>query len=106
MIPSTCSKTCVGARATMPRCSAKYGGDERKALTAYNWGPGNLDKVNGDVTKAPPETQAYVRRVLGAVGQALLVARQARHRHPRLTRVWPSSGPHQAGQARRKQARG
>ena len=46
----------------------KYGGDERKALTAYNWGPGNLDKVDGDVSKAPPETQAYVNRVLGGGG--------------------------------------
>jgi soluble lytic murein transglycosylase-like protein len=43
----------------------RYGGDERKALAAYNWGPGNLDKVNGDVSKAPAETQAYVAKVLG-----------------------------------------
>ena len=49
---------------------AKYGGDERKALAAYNWGPGNLDKVGGDVSKAPPETQAYVNRVLGGGGAA------------------------------------
>lgn len=46
----------------------KYGGDERKALAAYNWGPGNLDKVGGDVSKAPPETQAYVAKVLGGGG--------------------------------------
>ena len=48
----------------------KYGGDERKALAAYNWGPGNLDKVNGDVSKAPAETQAYVAKVLGGGGGA------------------------------------
>jgi soluble lytic murein transglycosylase-like protein len=48
----------------------KYGGDERKALTAYNWGPGNLDKVGGDVSQAPPETQAYVAKVLGGGGAA------------------------------------
>ena len=46
----------------------KYGGDERKALAAYNWGPANLDKVGGDVSKAPPETQAYVQKVLGGGG--------------------------------------
>lgn len=46
----------------------RYGGDERKALTAYNWGPGNLDTVGGDVSKAPPETQAYVAKVLGGGG--------------------------------------
>ena len=44
---------------------AKYGGDERKALTAYNWGPGNLDEVGGDMTKAPAKTQRYVQTVLG-----------------------------------------
>lgn len=48
----------------------RYGGDERKALAAYNWGPGNLDKVNGDVSKAPAETQAYVNKVLGGGGAA------------------------------------
>ena len=49
---------------------AKYGGDERKALTAYNWGPGNLDNAGGDVTKAPAETKAYVAKVLGGGGGA------------------------------------
>lgn len=43
----------------------KYGGDEAKALAAYNWGPGNVDKVGGDLTKMPAETQAYVKNVLG-----------------------------------------
>lgn len=46
----------------------KYGGDERKTLTAYNWGPKNLDDAGGDVTKAPAETQRYVARVLGGGG--------------------------------------
>ena len=46
----------------------KYGGDERKALTAYNWGPKNLDDAGGDVTKAPAETKAYVAKVLGGGG--------------------------------------
>ena len=43
----------------------KYGGNEALALAAYNWGPGNVDKVNGDITKMPAETQAYVKNVLG-----------------------------------------
>lgn len=43
----------------------KYGGNEALALAAYNWGPGNVDKVGGDLTKMPAETQAYVKQVLG-----------------------------------------
>lgn len=47
---------------------ARYG-DVNKGLAAYNWGPGNLDKVlaqtTGDswVDMLPPETQQYVSRV-------------------------------------------
>jgi len=46
----------------------RYGGDVRKALAAYNWGMGNLDK---DIAKnganweshAPRETQDYIARI-------------------------------------------
>lgn len=41
-----------------------YKGDLRKALTAYNFGPGNVDA--GEIP--PPETVAYVNRILGAQG--------------------------------------
>lgn len=44
----------------------KYHGNEALALAAYNWGPGNVDKVNGDLTKMPAETQAYVKNVLAS----------------------------------------
>jgi Transglycosylase SLT domain len=44
----------------------KYGGNEALALAAYNWGPGNVDKVDGDLTKMPAETQAYVKNVLAS----------------------------------------
>jgi len=40
----------------------KYDGDARRALAAYNAGPGAVDKYNG----VPPyaETQTYIERVL------------------------------------------
>jgi soluble lytic murein transglycosylase-like protein len=42
----------------------KYGGDEAKALAAYNAGPGAVDKAGGDLKALPQETQNYVPRVL------------------------------------------
>ena len=41
----------------------RFGGDEAKALAAYNAGPGAVQRFGG----VPPyaETQAYVQRVLG-----------------------------------------
>jgi hypothetical protein len=44
-----------------------FGGNRRKALAAYNAGPGNVQKYGG----VPPfaETQRYVRNVLGSLGQ-------------------------------------
>lgn len=45
----------------------KYGND-RDALIAYNWGPGNADKwlaAGADVSRLPSETQGYVDKILG-----------------------------------------
>jgi soluble lytic murein transglycosylase-like protein len=66
---------------------AKYGGDERKALAAYNWGPANLDKVNGDVSKAPAETQAYVQKVLSGGGGGGTGTAQAPAVNPRIAEL-------------------
>jgi len=38
----------------------RYGGNVDKALAAYNWGPGNLDKGKG---RLPRETQDYLVKV-------------------------------------------
>ncbi len=38
----------------------RYGGDVDKALAAYNWGPGNLDRKKGGL---PKETQQYIVKV-------------------------------------------
>lgn len=51
-----------------------YGGDIRKALAAYNWGPGNLDK---DIAKnggqwdshLPAETRNYIAQIAGEVAK-------------------------------------
>lgn len=60
----------------------KYGGDERLALAAYNWGPGNVDDwlaAGADPRKVPGETQRYVYKITGGLvtapqGQRVQVA--------------------------------
>ncbi|WP_367303615.1 lytic transglycosylase domain-containing protein [Burkholderia multivorans] len=52
----------------------KYGGDIRKALAAYNWGPGNLDKdiaKNGGQWESnlPAETRNYIAQIAGEVAK-------------------------------------
>ncbi len=39
----------------------RYGGNLRMALSAYNWGPGNLEKHGAD--KLPSETKSYIKRI-------------------------------------------
>ena len=39
----------------------KYGGDQDRALAAYNWGPGNVDRLG--MENAPQETRDYVARL-------------------------------------------
>lgn len=41
----------------------KYDGDTDKALAAYNWGPGNVDKHGTD--NLPKETRNYIRKING-----------------------------------------
>lgn len=54
-------------KAYLGQMQKKYG-DDRLALMAYNWGPGNVDKwlkSGSNPDKIPTETQNYVRRILG-----------------------------------------
>lgn len=54
----------------------QYGGDVKKALAAYNWGPGNLAKSiakhgDGWLGYLPTETANYIARITGAIGDVL-----------------------------------
>jgi hypothetical protein len=52
--------------AYLRRLYHKYEGDLDKALAAYNWGPGNVDRLGmGDL---PKETREYIRKVKTTAG--------------------------------------
>ncbi len=51
-----------GGAGYLRRMLDRFGGDVRLALAAYNAGPGNVEKYNGDVPFR--ETQDYIERVL------------------------------------------
>ena len=44
----------------------RYGGDIAKALAAYNAGPARVDAAGG--VPPIPETQEYVRKIMGKIG--------------------------------------
>ena len=49
----------------------RYKGDPAKMWGAYNWGPGNMDRVHQDpnwLARAPRETRNYVRQNLKMLG--------------------------------------
>jgi len=53
----------------------QFAGDAAKALAAYNWGPGNVNKAvqqwGADwLAHAPQETQAYVQKLTGVTASA------------------------------------
>ncbi|GKT32077.1 hypothetical protein ADUPG1_006328, partial [Aduncisulcus paluster] len=48
----------------------RYGGDQAKALAAYNWGAGNADNWNGNMAALPAETRGYINAILGGTGGA------------------------------------
>lgn len=50
----------MGGTKYLKRLLDRYHGDTPKALAAYNWGPGNVDKNSG---KMPEETRNYISRV-------------------------------------------
>ncbi|WP_448206496.1 lytic transglycosylase domain-containing protein [Azospirillum sp. sgz302134] len=63
-----------GAAHYLSDLTKQFGGDERKAVAAYNAGPGRVQEAGGDLSKLPAETQAYVPKVLGAAPAPVQVA--------------------------------
>jgi hypothetical protein len=61
--PYDLAQSATAASQYLAKLMAKYGGDTQKALAAYNWGPGNVDKKG--LANAPWETQDYVASLSG-----------------------------------------
>lgn len=61
-------------RAYMDKMLERYGGDQTRALVAYNWGAGNADKWDGRAESLPAETRNYVNQILGDAGRNVQVA--------------------------------
>ena len=78
----------------------RYGGSEKSALQAYNWGMGNVDKfLDGKKTAMPAETTNYVAKILGGArpdgGAPTMMARAAPV--PNLMASAPAQGPTSSG---------
>jgi soluble lytic murein transglycosylase-like protein len=52
----------MGGTQYLSKLLARYRGDTKMALAAYNWGMGNLERAPH---RMPPETRNYVQRVQG-----------------------------------------
>src|SRR4029079_19831581 len=46
-----------------------FGGDYAKALAAYNWGPGNVQRKG--MASAPAETRNYIQKITGGDSLAM-----------------------------------
>lgn len=66
--PNNREQAAEGAAHYMSDLRAHYNGDLFKALAAYNWGPGNVDKKG--VGNLPDETADYVRTLYGKFGNS------------------------------------
>jgi hypothetical protein len=63
----------------------RYDGDVRKALAAYNWGPGKADKWDGRDESLPAETRKYVNAIVPKLGIKKNTTPEPVRRNPRPT---------------------
>ena len=49
----------------MAQLKQQFGGNEDMARAAYNWGPGNVQKLQAGTAVLPDETKAYLARING-----------------------------------------
>lgn len=63
----------------------KYNGDYERSLMAYNWGPGNVDKWDGDWNKVPDETIGYLTEITNGSAQIPQLASTGARSTPRRT---------------------
>jgi len=63
--PNNLEQSAAAAAQYLGELRMKYGGDMGKALAAYNWGPGNVDRKG--MGAAPTETLNYMRKVMGGI---------------------------------------
>lgn len=61
--PNNLAESATAAARYMQQLMGRYNGDLQKALAAYNWGMGNVDRKG--LGKAPWETQDYVATISG-----------------------------------------
>ena len=61
--PNDLEASAKAAAEYMAKLMARYGGDIQKALAAYNWGMGNVDRKG--LAAAPWETKDYVNTISG-----------------------------------------
>lgn len=67
--PHVWTQNVFGGIRYLARMRAHYGGDIRKALAAYNWGPGNVTRAIRAYGEAwedhiPKETAGYLKKIL------------------------------------------
>ncbi|MDP9651710.1 lytic transglycosylase domain-containing protein [Paraburkholderia caledonica] len=83
----------------MSSLSKRYGGDVRKALAGYNWGPGNVDKAGANwESRAPSETRDYVAQIGSRIAQLSAVIDRLRQ-SPQSIQITNSTSARVAVQA-------
>jgi hypothetical protein len=63
--PKDPAQSIVGAARYMADLKKQFNGDQNLALAAYNWGPGNVNKMLAGQSVMPEETRQYLARING-----------------------------------------